>query len=80
VWCGGDLIESIMAWHGTVADEPKDTIEEGFLSLTAKGENIEKMKRLTSRFCDIIVQDIGIKRNSQGDESLYSRTSQYEPK
>jgi hypothetical protein len=77
---GGDLIESIMALHGTVADEPKDTIEEGFLSLTAKGENIEKMKRLTSQFCDIIVQDIGIKRNSQGDESLYSRTSQYEPK
>jgi hypothetical protein len=75
-----DLIESIMELHGTVTDEPKDSIEEGFLSLTAKGENIEKTKRLTSQFCDIIIRDIGIKRNSQGDESLYSRTSKYEPK
>jgi hypothetical protein len=74
------LLEEILTLQNIVTDEPKDSVEEGFISLTRKGENIEKMKRLVGMLCALIIRDIGIRKNSQGDDSLYSITSQYEPR
>jgi hypothetical protein len=74
------LFEEILTLRNVVVDEPKDSVEEGFMSLTRKGENLEKMKRLVGLLCGLVIKDIGIKKNSQGDDSLYSKTSQYEPR
>lgn len=75
-----NLINEIITLQNIIIENPKDSIEEHFLSLTEKGENLEKIKRLISILCHIIVDDIGIQKNSQGDDSLYSKTSAYEPK
>lgn len=75
-----DLLRDIVTEREFVSDGPKDELEEGFITLTEKGESLEKMHQLTSILSDIIVNDIGITTNSQGQRALYSRSSEYEPK
>ena len=75
-----DLLRDIVTMREFVIDGPKDELEEGFISLTEKGESLEKMNKLTSILSDILVKDLGITTNSQGQRALYSRTSEYEPK
>jgi hypothetical protein len=75
-----DLLRDMVTEREYVTDGPKDELEEGFITLTEKGESLEKMHQLTSILSDIIVNDIGITTNSQGQRALYSRSSEYEPK
>ncbi|CAE7472064.1 unnamed protein product [Symbiodinium microadriaticum] len=75
-----DLLRDIVTEREFVTDGPKDELEEGFITLTEKGESLEKMNKLTSILSDIIVKDLGVTTNSQGQRALYSRSSEYEPK
>ena len=75
-----DLMRDIVSAREQVTDGPKDSLEEGFVSLTEKGETLKKIKNLSDIFCQIVMNDVGIKESSQGERVLYSITSSYEPK
>ena len=75
-----DLLDRMVDARTVVFDGPRDEIEEAFLEITEKGELLEKMRSLTNKLSDIIVADMGIMTNNQGEKSLYSISSEYEPK
>merc|ERR1711976_942237 len=75
-----DLLKNIVSAREYVTDGPQDELEEGFITLTEKGEILEKINKHTSVLCDIVIKDMGLTTNSQGERSLYSRTSNFEPK
>jgi hypothetical protein len=75
-----DLLDRMIDARTVVFDGPRDELEEAFLEITEKGEVLEKMRGLTSKLSDIIIADVGIITNNQGEKSLYSKSSEYEPK
>ena len=75
-----DLMRDIVTAREQVTDGPKDSLEEGFVSLTEKGETLKTIKHLSDIFCQFVMNDVGMMDSSQGDRVLYSLTSSHEPK
>jgi len=75
-----DLLRDIVTAREQVRDGPKDSVEEGFVSLTEKGETVKTIKHCTDILSQFIMNDVGLMENSQGERILYSLSSSYEPK
>jgi len=74
-----DLLRDIVTTRDYVCGEADDTLEEGLVTPSEKEESQEKMNELISILCDIVTKDIGMTTNSQGERSLCSRSSVFEP-
>lgn len=78
---GETLLRELVSIKERIVDEDfsRDRLEENFSLLTEKGESVEQLEKLTLALCKLAVEDIGITLNSQGERTLYSLSSAYEP-